>query len=229
MRISRNLPFELTVNKRAIPQIKKEHVLTMTPGVHRIRVVLPPPADRPYLADIVLFKGNINIEPGTETFAYIDNKGGYYVHTRAPLSNAPTAPQLPPPSPSENPYYDEHANYPPPVTPSQPSTPTFPQPPTHAPKAMDAVRFAELKATIKDQSFDDTRLSIARQAVEQNKMDAEQVKQIMSVFSFESSRLSWAKYAYRYVIDRENYATLYSGLQFNSSVDELIKYVREFK
>jgi hypothetical protein len=49
----------------------------------------------------------------------------------------------------------------------------------------------------------------------------------MKLFSFESSRLEFAKFAYKYTWDINNYFLLNDAFDFESSIDELNKYINK--
>jgi hypothetical protein len=87
--------------------------------------------------------------------------------------------------------------------------------------------FQDVKRTIASKSFEDSKLSIAKQVTSANCLLASEVKQIMELFSFESSRLDFAKYAYRYTYDIGNYYKVNTAFQFESSTDELNKFIEE--
>lgn len=85
--------------------------------------------------------------------------------------------------------------------------------------------FQKAKATISNQSFDDTRATIAKQVIQANCMSVAQVKEIVSLFSFEETKLDIAKFAYLYTCDRNRYYEINSVFSFSSSVDELNAYI----
>lgn len=78
---------------------------------------------------------------------------------------------------------------------------------------------------LKIESFDSSRLKSAKQFVKNNLISAAQIKQITDVFSFDSSRLEWAKYAYDYCWNQGNYYLLRPAFNFSSSYDELQDYI----
>jgi len=47
----------------------------------------------------------------------------------------------------------------------------------------------------------------------------------MGVFSFESTRLDFARMAYHRVIDPQNYFIVNNAFRFSSSIDELYQYI----
>lgn len=79
--------------------------------------------------------------------------------------------------------------------------------------------------SIKSQSFDSERLKIAKNTVKQQKLTSEQIYEITKLFSFESSRLDFAKYAYDFTVDKQNYNVVQQAFQFSSSVSELQDYI----
>lgn len=87
--------------------------------------------------------------------------------------------------------------------------------------------FALTLNAIKKQSFDSDRLKIAKNAVVQGNMLSSEVAEITKLFSFESSRLEFAKYAYLYTIDRKNYVIVQDAFQFSSSTSELQDYITQ--
>jgi hypothetical protein len=52
-----------------------------------------------------------------------------------------------------------------------------------------------------------------------------QVKEIMLLFSFEASKLEFAKFAYPYVFDQGNYFKLNDAFTFESSIEELNNFI----
>lgn len=81
-------------------------------------------------------------------------------------------------------------------------------------------------ATIKKQSFEDTRLKTAKQVISANCLNVEQIIQIANTFSFEDNKLEFAKFAYDYCIEPRNYFKLNGIFSFSSNVDELSDYVQ---
>lgn len=81
-------------------------------------------------------------------------------------------------------------------------------------------------ATIKKQSFEDTRLKTAKQVISANCLNVDQIIQIANTFSFEDNKLEFAKFAYDYCIEPRNYFKLNGIFSFSSNVDELSDYVQ---
>jgi hypothetical protein len=95
--------------------------------------------------------------------------------------------------------------------------------------AMSASSFDQFKQTLRRESFDDTKLSIAKQVISNNWFSANQVKELITLFTFENSKLDMAKYAYKYTIDRGNYFIVLDAFTFNNSKEELMQFMRNYK
>jgi len=74
--------------------------------------------------------------------------------------------------------------------------------------------------------LESNKMKSATQIVTQNSLTAAQVKQLVLLFSFENNKLDLAKQAYFNTVDKENYGMLYSVFSFNSSKDELARFIR---
>ena len=92
-------------------------------------------------------------------------------------------------------------------------------------RSMDAVSFGKAKQTIESKGFDDTKLSTAKQVAKANCLTTDQILEIMKIFGFEESRLEFAKYAYDYCFDQNNYYNVSQGFSFDSSTEELNEYI----
>lgn len=87
--------------------------------------------------------------------------------------------------------------------------------------------FASAKASISSKSFEDSKLTLAKQIAASNHLTSKQVKEIMQLFSFEDSKLDFAKYAYKYVYDPNNYYIVNDAFKFSSSIDELNEFINK--
>lgn len=91
---------------------------------------------------------------------------------------------------------------------------------------MTSGNFNAALATIKKQSFEDTRLKTAKQVITANCLNVDQIILIANTFNFEDNKLDFAKYAYDYCIEPRNYFKLNGIFSFSSNVDELSDYVQ---
>ncbi len=90
-------------------------------------------------------------------------------------------------------------------------------------------QFEEMKRSIESKSFEESKLAVARQIVNNNCLLSGQVKQILMLFSFEATRLDFAKYCYGYTYDIGNYYKINDAFTFESSIDELNDYIQSYQ
>lgn len=109
-----------------------------------------------------------------------------------------------------------HDNPPPPPPPTRGNNCRF---------AMDASSFRSAKETVTKASFDETKLSTAKTILTSNCMNTDQVIAICNLFSFEASKLDFAKYAYERCTDRGNYFKVGNIFSFDASRTELNEYI----
>jgi hypothetical protein len=90
---------------------------------------------------------------------------------------------------------------------------------------MSHAAFQQLKATMLNAPFDNTKLSIAKQAISSNGILSSQVLELMGLLTFESNKLNLAKFAYAHTADRQNYFMVNNGFTFSSSINSLNSYI----
>jgi hypothetical protein len=84
-----------------------------------------------------------------------------------------------------------------------------------------------IKAAINDEAFSDDKMMVAKQATKNKCLTTSQVKEIANLFDFEDDRLEYAKFAYDYTYDIDNYYQINSIFNFSSSKSELNKYISQ--
>ena len=89
--------------------------------------------------------------------------------------------------------------------------------------------FNSAKESVKNQSFADKKMTVAKQVIDNNCLSTAQVKEMMQLMDFENNKLDIAKYAYKRTLDRNNYYKVNDAFDFSSSVDELNKYIQSQK
>ena len=92
---------------------------------------------------------------------------------------------------------------------------------------MSSRDFEQVKEQIRKEWFENNRITSAKTIVDKNNFTTQQVKELMLLFTFENNRLEVAKYAYRKTVDKQNYYQLNDALTFNSSKDDLARFIRE--
>lgn len=89
---------------------------------------------------------------------------------------------------------------------------------------IDQTEFEKIKKSIKDKSFSDTQLTQAKQITRSKCLSSAQVAEIVKdVFGFEETRLEYAKFAYPYCSDPQNYYLVNDSFSFSSSIEDLEK------
>ncbi len=96
---------------------------------------------------------------------------------------------------------------------------------TGCPMPMSVESFNTAKSSISSKSFEDSKLTIAKQIVNNNCLLCSQVKEIMMIFGFEDTRLEFAKLAYKHTFDIGNYYQLNDAFKFESSIDDLNQFI----
>ena len=91
---------------------------------------------------------------------------------------------------------------------------------------MDPGDFDGARRSINAKSFEDSKLTMAKQVTKANCLTADQVKSIMDAFDFESTKLEFAKFAYDYTYDRGNFFKVNDAFDFESSIEELDEYIQ---
>jgi len=90
---------------------------------------------------------------------------------------------------------------------------------------MSASDFHSALQTLNEISFDETRLKTAKQIAASNCLNATQISDICRTFSFDESKLDFAKSAYSHCTEPSNYFKVNNVFEFSSNVDELNEFV----
>ena len=98
----------------------------------------------------------------------------------------------------------------------------------NGPRPMPDNTFTSFVETVRRESFDDSRMAIAKAGIDQNFFTSNQAKTLLGVFSFEASKLEIAKYMYGKTTDPKNYFVVYNAFTFSKSKEELADYVRNY-
>ena len=90
---------------------------------------------------------------------------------------------------------------------------------------MQPADFESAKQSIKSKGFDESRLTVAKQIISSNCLLSAQVKELLQIMAFEDSRLELAKFSYGRTFDQGNYYKINDAFQFESTIEELNKYI----
>lgn len=86
---------------------------------------------------------------------------------------------------------------------------------------MDNSEFDRLKTSIQGASFESTKSNIAKQGMMNNDLSINQIAEILRLFSFESTKLEVARYAYDYTSDKNEFYQLANEFTFDSNKNEI--------
>jgi len=96
---------------------------------------------------------------------------------------------------------------------------------TGCPVPMSHGDFESFKGSLSSKSFEDSKMTMAKQVLNNNCLTSAQVREVMVLFSFEQTKLDFAKYAYGHTYDIGNYYKVNDAFGFESSIDELNNYI----
>ncbi|MFM2048051.1 MAG: hypothetical protein RI955_597 [Bacteroidota bacterium] len=148
---------------------------------------------------MMIFNGEVWLKPNTVATATFDYYNGLVV-TQQPIFNTTCNND------------DEYDNYPQPCV---------------APIicAVDERTFCQFKNVVKNAWFDSDKQKMICDFLNKNYVNSYQVEQLLTLIDFESTKLKIAKEAYTKVIDKNNYYTVFTQFDFESSKRELSDYM----
>jgi hypothetical protein len=85
--------------------------------------------------------------------------------------------------------------------------------------------FFQLKSSVKNEAFDSGKIELLETTLRHHTFNCHQIKELMTLLSFDSGRLEFAKAAYTRVVDPENYFLVRESLSYSSSKTELTDYI----
>lgn len=97
--------------------------------------------------------------------------------------------------------------------------------PAECDNPMSDVDFAVALAGIGNHPFEGTKLSAAKKMAEKNCLYARQVAEVMGQFNTEPSRLSFAKFAWKFTHDRDSYDVVKDALYSQKAKDDLARFI----
>lgn len=96
----------------------------------------------------------------------------------------------------------------------------------HAVNIVCEHEFSSIASAICNRPFDCDKLLVAKQAANGKLLSADQVRRIMGLFTFESTKLDFAKWAYHTTLDPQNYYIVNDAFTFSSSIRALDDFIR---
>lgn len=128
------------------------------------------------------------------------------------------------------------ASEPPPVIPNPVMTPNMPPanslppigpPPVRNNNRINPEEFGGMYDAIKKESFESTKIDLAKSFFGNRELSSAQVFQVTKLFTMESNRLEFSKYAYARTYDKKNYYKVYDAFTFSNSKKELADYTKK--
>lgn len=91
--------------------------------------------------------------------------------------------------------------------------------------AMAPGNFATMKKNVESKPFSDTKMSTAKLATKNACLSTAQVKEICKLFSMDDDKLTYAKYAYDYCVDKANFYTVSEVFSFSTTTDDFNQFL----
>ena len=85
---------------------------------------------------------------------------------------------------------------------------------------------ARMVSQLKSESFDNNRSELAQAMVTSKLISTADIKRMLQTFTFEDNKLDFAKFAYAYVADPENYFNVASVFSFKANKTDLLNYIK---
>ncbi len=214
-------PFTLTLNNSPINTYQQNKVLVadLQAGYYNFGITFSSPQGRIMLSQQVLIPANalVSIKLVKSGSGYIMDISNLLFYNA--LNYNPGNPDI----------------HPVPPTP-QPQTNTQPQVSQNVIQSsgycsapMSESQFQQALTSIQAKNFESDKLTIAKQIASSNCLLSGQVKRIMQTFSFEQTKLNFAKFAYTHTYDVNNYYVVNEEFEFSTSVQELQRYINSLK
>jgi hypothetical protein len=92
---------------------------------------------------------------------------------------------------------------------------------------MAAANFDKMKQSVEAKPFSDTKMSTAKVATKNSCLSTNQIKEICSLFSMDEDKLTYAKYAYDYCVDKANYYQVGDIFSFSTTTDDFNEFLEK--
>lgn len=198
--------FGLTLDGQALTRgpVRQLRVEQLTPGEHWAELAIAGPR-----RSVVRLRSKVWLEPAAENRFVLVARNGRTPELRAAgtfyFDVPPTALHFNHDSNDSNP----------------PSSYNEPGTVTTTYHMMSSQDVETLAASLKQRSFEATRLEVAKDALSQAGLYALDLQRLLRSFDFDASRVELAKFAYARVADPQNFYRVYEVFQFDSSVQEV--------
>ncbi len=189
-------PVLVEVNGRILAEAARGsyRISYLPPGKHQLTIL---EVRRGHHRPRVIYKRFLRLRPGHEAIVRISRRGRVRVHVRKSVYCSSCGSY----------YYGSHScgtlhdnDY------------------VNGHAAMRPVAFHALKASMRRAAFESSRKSIMRQALQHQYLSSRQLRELLLLFDFESTRLEVARFAYGRVSDPQNIALIFDAFEYESSI-----------
>lgn len=187
-------------------------VTGVTDQTHEVVVVLKRPAEK--AAVLQLRPGERNVVVNVNYDSRLESLSLYTAaHNRADVGSA--MPRV----------VDAGVRRPEVAAPARSVIPPVPLPPHSELRAASAEELAGMVQRMKNQPFDEDRLSLGKVIVASSNLTSMQIMRLAETIDFSNSRVEFLKYAYGYCIDPLNYYQTVDCLTFSSDKKKVLDYI----
>lgn len=190
------------INRFPNHQIQVRH---LQPGRRYIRVWEPASAQG-HGQQYLVYEGWLRIAPQEQVLAKIDRRGRLYVDRQHRPHTYP--------SPIYGPQGNHHSTY-------NGYTANGHNWGYYQPAVMSTATLNAAARQMRRASFEDTKLAIAKGAIDGQRITARQLRNLLYLFSFESTKLTFATWAMPYVTNPNQMHLVYEAFSFDSSIRQL--------
>lgn len=197
----------------------------LPPGKHYVKVyAYTPYKGKPGGNAELVFSGKIKIKPGTFAYAVVDPGNGTLSLTENPLSDQNSPPsQASPHSFNEGDRAQVTSSVPQPSSVADNTRAPVP------PYDLTAMDFANVKKVAGEKETDSEKLKAMQAALGEHTYSTDQVKEMLGWFSFDDTRVTFAKWCYPHVVDKANYGELSSIFSFENTRNDFDKFMSSQK
>lgn len=96
----------------------------------------------------------------------------------------------------------------------------------HCAGQMSDAEFNALKIGIKNTDLENDKLKLAKIKVSKTCLKSRQARTIAALFDFEETKVAFAKFVYKRIIDKQKFSMINDVFDFASSIRELNKYIK---
>ena len=90
---------------------------------------------------------------------------------------------------------------------------------------MSATAFEKAKKSIEGKTFEDSKMTMAKQITKSHCLTATQIKEVMELLEYESTRVEYAQFAYPKCQNKNEYYIVNDAFEYESSIDELNEFI----